>query len=514
MAATTPAPRIRKARLALFAVFGLNGMLSAVWIVHIPAVTARTGVAPATLGMLILLMAACAILGMQAAGPLADRFGSRTLTALAATLLSLALLGPAYADSPVTLGLALSAFGFGNGAIDVSMNAQAVHIERAYPRPIMSAFHAFFSCGGFLGSAFGAATQHAHWPVHATFALSSAFGLATVAAAIPKLLPHSETRAHSVPNPSAPSAEATAVHGRCPDAAAADDRSDPRPNHESVFGSAAIDADPGTAQHLPAPSGAATPTEGSPVPGAEPVLGRALTSESAEAGPTAWRDTTNRPATRNGGDQPGTVGDPVATAGSTSARVGDAGRIGRKVLALGLIAFALLMAEGVAADWSALQVKGRLAVEAGTAALAFTGFSLTMTLGRFGADRVSARFGRVAIVRWGTVLAAIGFGLVIVSGWLPLTLLGWTLCGVGLAGGVPQVFTAAGNMGSKTSATDMSRVFGLGYVGLLAGPAIIGWLSKLMPLTVAMVVPLLAMLACAWGARAVAASSPAHPSGR
>ncbi|MET8430350.1 MFS transporter [Nocardia sp. NPDC004860] len=458
MAATTPAPRIRKARLALFAVFGLNGMLSAVWIVHIPAVTGRTGVSPTTLGMLILLMAACAILGMQAAGPLADRLGSRTLTATAATVLSLALLGPAHATSPFTLGLALAAFGVANGAIDVSMNAQAVHIERAYARPIMSAFHAFFSCGGFLGSAFGAATQHAHWPLHTTFALSSAFGLASVAIAIPHLLPPTVPATHSVPN--VPAAE-----GNRTDPAAVQ-HFDPRADGLPIRGA----------------------VDDAVTPGTESTLPRGLTDAAAIA-----------PAGRNGGHPR-----PGSPAGA---------RIGREVLALGLIAFALLMAEGVAADWSALQVQGRLGVEAGTAALAFTGFSLAMTLGRFGTDRVSGRFGRVAIVRWGTLLAAIGFGLVVASGWLPLTLLGWTLCGIGLSGGVPQVFTAAGNLGSRTAATDMSRVFGLGYVGLLAGPAIIGWLDKAMPLTAAMAVPLVAMLLCAWGARAVAAPARA-PAGR
>ncbi|WP_433564800.1 MFS transporter [Nocardia sp. CA-151230] len=466
MAATTPALRIRKARLALFAVFGLNGMLSAVWIVHIPAVTGRTGVSPTTLGMLILLMAACAILGMQAAGPLADRLGSRTLTATAATLLSLALLGPAHATSPFTLGLALAAFGAANGAIDVSMNAQAVHIERAYARPIMSAFHAFFSCGGFLGSAFGAATQHAHWPLHTTFALSSAFGLATVAIAIPRLLPHTVPATHPAPSTSA----AEGNRGGADQPAA------------QHFPSAPVDP---RADVLPTARGA---VDHAVTPGTEPAVSSGLTGAATVA-----------PGGREG-EHP-SPGSPAGT------------RIGRKVLALGLIAFALLMAEGVAADWSALQVQGRLGVEAGTAALAFTGFSLAMTLGRFGTDRVSGRLGRVAIVRWGTLLAAIGFGLVVASGWLPLTLLGWTLCGIGLSGGVPQVFTAAGNLGSRTAATDMSRVFGLGYVGLLAGPAIIGWLDKAMPLTAAMAVPLLAMLLCAWGARAVAAPARA-PAGR
>ncbi|MFF0637645.1 MFS transporter [Nocardia sp. NPDC004151] len=410
MAAATPTPRLRKARLALFAVFGLNGMLSAVWIVHIPAVTARAGVSPTVLGMLILLMAGCAIVGMQTAGPPADRLGSRTLTAAAVTLLALTLLGPAHAASPVALGLFLCAFGFANGALDVSMNAQAVHIERAYARPIMSAFHAFFSCGGFLGSAFGAAAQHAHWSLPATFTLTTAVGLTVTAVAIPALLPHTTPAAGDVPG--------TYV-------------------------------DPAAAQHLPA-------TEAStPVPEGKP-----------------------------------------------------SGRIGRKVVALGLIAFALLMAEGVAADWSALQVRDRLGVDAGAAALAFTAFSLTMTIGRFGADRASGRLGRVGVLRWGTAVAAIGFGVVVLSGWLPLTVAGWALCGIGLSGGVPQVFTAAGNLGSATAATDMSRVFGLGYVGLLAGPAVIGWLDKLVPLTAAMTVPLAAMALCAWGARAVAAPVP------
>ncbi|WP_327143958.1 MFS transporter [Nocardia sp. NBC_01327] len=391
MVAATPAPPIRTARIALFAVFGLNGMLSALWIVHIPAVTQRAGVSHSALGILILLMAGCAIAGMQAAGPLADRLGSRTLTATAATILSVALIGPGLATSPATLAIALAAFGFGNGMLDVSMNAQAVHIERAYPRPIMSAFHACFSLGGLLGSLAGAAAQRAHWNIHTTLLLSAALGLTLVALCTPRLLPHE--------------------------------------------------------------------------PEAEP--------EDSDT------ESTSRP---------------VRTVTGTS----------RKVLVLGAIAFAVLMAEGVAADWSALQLRDRLGVQVGTAALAYGAFSTTMTAGRLVADRVSGRFGRVAVVRWGTVLGAAGFGVIAVSGWLPLTLAGWALCGIGLSGAVPQVFTAAGNLGSANSATDMSRVFGLGYVGLLAGPAIIGWLTTVVPLTTAMVVPLVALLLCAWGARVVA----------
>ena len=53
----------------------------------------------------------------------------------------------------LTLGLALLIFGLANGAVDVSMNDQAVIVERGYGRPIMSAFHAFWSVGGAVGCA-------------------------------------------------------------------------------------------------------------------------------------------------------------------------------------------------------------------------------------------------------------------------------------------------------------------------------------------------------------------------
>ncbi|WP_372341919.1 MFS transporter [Nocardia sp. CC227C] len=183
----------------------------------------------------------------------------------------------------------------------------------------------------------------------------------------------------------------------------------------------------------------------------------------------------------------------------------------RKVVALAAVAFAMLMAEGVVGDWSALQMSERLGVEAGTAALAFAAFSVAMTVGRLCADRVSGRFGPVAVVRWGSLLAAAGYTLVVLSPWTALTVVGWALCGIGLSGGVPQVFTAAGNLGSGTAATDMSRVFGIGYLGLLAGPVIIGWLTELVPLSTAMLFPLTAMLVCAWFARIVA---PPPGSGR
>lgn len=463
----------------MFAVFSLNGLASALWFVHIPAVTARTGVSHTTLGMLILLMSASAIVSMQAAGKLTDRYGSRAVTAASAVLTTLAILGPAFATNPLTLGLALATYGLGFGALDVAMNAQAVEVEIGYSRPIMSAFHALFSGGSLAGALAGAAAQRAGLDMRVTMLVAAVTGLAIIAASAPRLLPpaRAAAQADERTNPSAAHAGTPVYGSSLPNKSASstnlspgDDRSCSQPLEPSAMQPHAL---PHESPQSAAPASDLTPSD---------APARAELS-------FAHANSATTPAN---GETP-------------------IGREARKVLALATIAFALLMAEGVVGDWSALQMKEGVGADAATAALAFGAFSVTMTLGRLLADRVSGRFGPVAVVRWGTLLAAAGFTLVVVSPWIPLTLAGWALCGIGLSGGVPQVFTAAGNLGSKTAATDMSRVFGVGYVGLLAGPVIIGWLTKLVPLTAAMLVPLFAMLLCAWFAHIVAPTDKRAP---
>ncbi|MFD4183869.1 MFS transporter, partial [Rhodococcus sp. NPDC058514] len=182
--------RLRRARASIFGIFAVNGFLLAAWVVHIPAISDRTGISHATLGWLLLLLAGGALIGMQVTGPLADRYGSRLMVIVAGALISFGVIGPGLATDAVWLGVALTAFGFGNGALDVSMNSQAVHAERLYRRPIMSAFHAFFSIGGVVGSLLGAAALAAGWSPLTSLTVASAIGFLAVAACGPFLLPH------------------------------------------------------------------------------------------------------------------------------------------------------------------------------------------------------------------------------------------------------------------------------------------------------------------------------------
>ncbi|MGW6833641.1 MFS transporter [Streptomyces sp. NPDC054949] len=380
---------LRAARLATFAFFALNGFLMGMWIVHIPAVEHRTGISHAVLGSLLLLLGAGAFLGMQIAGPLTDRIGSRRTVPVGAAVCSAALVLPAVAGDVLTLGVALFVLGFGNGCLDVAMNTHAVQVERAYGRPVMSAFHAVFSLGGVLAALTGALTLGLGWSTTLTLTTVAVLGLVLTV--------------------------------------------------------------PASAALLPSPAEQA--------------------KDRAEAAPGVKRRTPAR------------------------------------IWALAALAFALMLCEGVANDWSALHLRDVLDAPAATAALAYGAYSTAMTAGRLVTDRVVARTGPVFVVRYGAVSAALGLTAAALGDSVPMALAGWTAFGLGLSGCVPQFFSAAGHEDRGGSGTNVSRVAGLGYLGMLAGPAVIGPLTHLVPLNLALLLPVALCLVAA-GAAGVLRSRP------
>ncbi|WP_392674620.1 MFS transporter [Streptomyces sp. LN785] len=162
----------------------------------------------------------------------------------------------------------------------------------------------------------------------------------------------------------------------------------------------------------------------------------------------------------------------------------------RRILVLATLAFMLMLCEGVANDWSTLHLRDVLDAPAATAALAYGAFSTAMTAGRLLADRVAMRFGPVAILRYGAAVAAIGLTTATFSTSALPALLGWAVFGAGLSGCVPQLFSAAGHADRNAAGTNVSRVAGLGYLGMLAGPAAIGPLTHFVPLNLTFLLPL------------------------
>lgn len=161
----------------------------------------------------------------------------------------------------------------------------------------------------------------------------------------------------------------------------------------------------------------------------------------------------------------------------------------RRIWVLGALALMLMLSEGVANDWSVLHLKDVLDAPAATAALAYGAFATAMTIGRFVTDPVAARVGTVAVLRYGSAVAAVGLAVASLTHAVPLALAGWTVFGLGLSGCIPQLFSAAGHADKSAAGANVSRVAGLGYIGMLAGPAVIGPLTHFMPLNAAFALP-------------------------
>lgn len=158
------------------------------------------------------------------------------------------------------------------------------------------------------------------------------------------------------------------------------------------------------------------------------------------------------------------------------------------VLVLGLLCFVVFLTEGSALDWSAVFLIQQRGLDPAWAALGYAAFSVTMTVGRLAGDRVVARLGRRSVVVLGGLLAAVGLALsVLVPAW-EAALAGYALVGAGCANIVPVLFTAAGRQRAMAESVAVPAVTTLGYAGVLAGPALIGFAAQALGLPAALLI--------------------------
>jgi MFS family permease len=162
--------QLQRARIAVLALFTLNGSLFGTWASRLPAIQQTFDLSTHDLGFLLLLPAAGAIASFPMTGALSDRYGAARVAKIIALFLCPALLLVAWSGNIYAFGLSLMFIGAALGALDVAMNGWGAEIERAIGRPIMSSFHAMFSLGMGTGAAGGAlaAWLEMTYPVHLT----------------------------------------------------------------------------------------------------------------------------------------------------------------------------------------------------------------------------------------------------------------------------------------------------------------------------------------------------------
>jgi fucose permease len=164
----------------------------------------------------------------------------------------------------------------------------------------------------------------------------------------------------------------------------------------------------------------------------------------------------------------------------------------KAVLLLAAVAFASMLCEGAAADWSAVYLRNSLKAEAVVASLGYAFFTAAMVLARLSGDALIARRGASRVVAGLCVVATVGFAAGLASGNVVVALIGLAALGGGVATVVPTVFSAAGALPGITPSSGIAAVSACGWAGFVCGPPLIGQLASATSLPWALgVVPLL-----------------------
>ena len=131
------------------------GIVSMAWVPRIPEIKRSLQLSDGVFGLVLISSSLGAALGAQFAGRLIHRFGSRNVTSLAQLVMPGGLLIVSQAGTVEALVIGLFILGAGYSSIDVSVNSQAIVVEKMLSKRYMSSFHGAWSAGAFATTAFG-----------------------------------------------------------------------------------------------------------------------------------------------------------------------------------------------------------------------------------------------------------------------------------------------------------------------------------------------------------------------
>jgi fucose permease len=150
----------------------------------------------------------------------------------------------------------------------------------------------------------------------------------------------------------------------------------------------------------------------------------------------------------------------------------------RAVVLLAVLCLLTMVIEGAMGDWGGLYLRRDLGADAALAAAAFAFFTGGMTVGRLVGDAVNARIGAVALLRYGAMLTALPLALMLLVAEPAAAVVGLFVIGLGVANGVPLMYSAAGRRPGVPSGPAIAAVSSMGSLGFLAGPPFIGFIAE------------------------------------
>lgn len=164
-------------RLALSAFFFLSGFCFSSWASRIPSIKFTFDMNEAELGSFLFILPICSLIGLPISGWLISKYDSSYLLISGFLIYIFSLLGIGYASNIQLLTVVVCFFAFGLRAINISMNTQAIQLQKRYGRTINGSFHGIWSLGGLCGILFATSmiyfniTMFVHLAVVVVFAL-------------------------------------------------------------------------------------------------------------------------------------------------------------------------------------------------------------------------------------------------------------------------------------------------------------------------------------------------------
>ena len=148
------------------------------------------------------------------------------------------------------------------------------------------------------------------------------------------------------------------------------------------------------------------------------------------------------------------------------------------VVFVGITAFIAFLSEGAVMDWSGVYLTAVRGMDLALAGVGFAVFSAAMLTMRFLGDRVVQRIGQRPVAVGGALLTLVGILLIMFAPVDALLYFGFFAIGIGSANIVPVFFSLMGRQNVMPIGTAVSAVSTMGYLGILAGPAAIGFISS------------------------------------
>jgi MFS family permease len=156
------------------------------------------------------------------------------------------------------------------------------------------------------------------------------------------------------------------------------------------------------------------------------------------------------------------------------------------IVLLGVLCFIAFLVEGSMLDWSAVFLNSERNMPMDIAGIGYAAFSVTMAAGRLSGDVLVARFGTRLLLVAGSAIGLAGMAAAIVLDHWLASVIGFVLVGAGIANLVPIFCSCVGRQRQMAVAQGLAIMNSIGYMGILMGPALIGFLAHVTSLSVAL----------------------------